>query len=161
MIFTNAFDRTIDAKSRIQVPTQVRDNMQSGQPSVLYLVPGSRQGTLSLFLTEQFESMAAHMDTQPIPDEDRLTYQQVFYSMACRLEMDKQGRVVLPDRLLRSAGIGPDVVLTGAGNHLDLWNKADYEAFISENLSQWQSVQRQARAASVKNTQSSAPGSNN
>ena len=35
MIFTNAFDRNIDAKSRIQIPTQVRENLQSGQPNVL------------------------------------------------------------------------------------------------------------------------------
>jgi MraZ protein len=149
MIFTHAFDRTIDAKSRLQIPSSVRDTLQKGADGiVLYLVPGTRLGTLAIYPEKEFNLLADHMDHEPIPDSDALTYQQVFYSLACKLDMDKQGRVALPDRLLQRASISREVVLTGAGNHLDLWNKADYERFIDDTWSKWPEVQRQARAAS-------------
>jgi len=152
MTFTDAYERTIDAKGRLQIPSQVRDVMEAAKQSrVLYLVPGSRPGTLSLFPQDQFEAMAQNMDVEPIPDKDALTFQQLFYSMASRLEMDKQGRVILPERTLQRAGIENQVMLTGVGNHLDLWNKEVYAKFMENNWGQWVEVQQQARAASRKN----------
>ena len=149
MTFTDAHERTIDAKGRIQIPAQVRESLESAQQHrILYLVPGARTGTLSLYPASEFEQMVRYMDNEPIPDQDALTFQQLFYSMASRLEMDKQGRIVLPERILKRAGIGHEVMLTGAGSHLDLWNRTVYEEFLDKNWSRWAEIQQEARAAS-------------
>src|SRR5262245_32360388 len=97
--------------------------------------------------------MASSIDTELIPDDDELTFQEMFYSMAVRLEMDKQGRVVLPEESIQRAGLGSEVVLTGAGKHLVLWSKQAYEGFVSQHWGKWQQVRRQARAASRKANQ--------
>lgn len=152
MTFTNAYERTIDNKGRLQIPAQIREVLESANRGrVLYLVPGSRSGTLSVYPEQEFEQMARHMDTEPIPDDDAHTFQQLFYSMAARLDMDKQGRVGLPEAALKYAGIGQEVMLTGSGNHLDLWNRAVYEEFMKKNWGRWAEVQQKARAASRKN----------
>lgn len=151
MLFTSAHERTIDAKGRLQIPSQIREILESAdQRRFLYLVPGSRPGTLSLFPADDFEAMAQFMDNEPIPDEDALTYQQLFYSLASRLEMDRQGRIHLPERSLKQAGIGNEIMLTGGGSHLDIWSKTVYEQFVDENWGRWTEVQRKARAASRK-----------
>ncbi|MCH8053349.1 MAG: division/cell wall cluster transcriptional repressor MraZ, partial [Planctomycetes bacterium] len=67
-----------------------------------------------------------------------------------RLEMDKQGRILLPERMLKRADIGTELMLTGAGGHLDLWNRAVYEEFVESNWSRWAEVQKKARLASRK-----------
>ena len=41
---------------------------------------------------------------------------------------DKQGRVLLPDKILKRAGILKEVTLIGVRDHLELWNRADWEA---------------------------------
>ena len=152
MSFTDAHERTIDAKGRLQIPSQVRDTMESvGQSRILYLVPGTRGGTLALYPAAEFDQMAQHMDNAPVPNDDALTFQQLFYSMASKLEMDKQGRVLLPDRILKRAGIGTEVMLAGAGNHLDLWNRAVYQEFVEDNWGRWSEVQQKARQASRQN----------
>ena len=151
MTFTDTYERTIDAKSRLQIPSQVQEIMQSAElGDVLYIVPGTRSGTLSLYPQREFESMARFMDHEPIPDDDALTFQQLFYSMSSRLEMDKQGRVVLSRPMLDRAGMSSEVVLTGAGNHLDLWNKKDHEQFVETNWNRWKDIQHRARAAKKK-----------
>jgi MraZ protein len=153
MTFTDSYERSIDAKGRLQIPSQLREIMESAnQGRILYLVPGARSGTLALYPAAKFEQMAQYMDNAPSPDDDALTYQQLFYSMASRLEMDKQGRVLLPERMLKRANIGTELMLTGAGGHLDLWNRAVYEEFVENNWGRWAEVQKKARLASRKKT---------
>ena len=47
--------------------------------------------------------------------------------MAEHLEWDKTGRVLLPDDQMKETGTGKDVMLFGARNHLEIWNRADWE----------------------------------
>jgi MraZ protein len=155
MIFTNAYARTIDSKGRLQIPTQFRVLIESARYSgVLYLAPGARPRTLNLYLEEDFHEMAASMDHQFLPDDDALTFQDLFYSMAVRLDVDKQGRVILPEASVKRAGLDSEVVLTGAGRHLVLWDKQAYGEFVDQHWEKWQQVRRQARAASRKTNRS-------
>jgi MraZ protein len=48
--------------------------------------------------------------------------------MTCRVEMDKQGRILLPDKSLKRSNIQKEVTLLGVRDHLELWNRADWEA---------------------------------
>lgn len=111
-----------------------------------YLVPGARAGTLSLYGNRRFEHMARRRDWGDIPHEDQLTYDQIFFSMATAVEIDRQGRVLLPERVLKFVGIGREVVITGANDHLDLWNKSDYDAFMAENWPRYSELQRRLAA---------------
>lgn len=150
MTFTGSYERHIDPKGRLQIPSQVRDLLQSaGRSSVLYITPGARPGTVTLYSEDEFEALAQGVERGFIQDDKALTFQQIFYSMASRLEMDKQGRVILPERTLQRSGIGKDVVLTGVGNRLDLWDKAVYEEFMEQNWNRWPEVQEQARSSSI------------
>lgn len=159
MTFTDAYERTIDAKGRLQIPSQIRESLEArDQAQVLYIVPGRRPGTLSIYPADEFESMRKYMDHEPIPDTDAYTFQQLFYSMTSQVELDKQGRMILPERILKRAGLQSEVVLTGVGNHMDIWNQSDYQTFVDQYWTRWNEVQDKARAASRKNvSQDSTP----
>ncbi len=145
-LFTGAYEHTIDAKNRMSIPSQIRHQMDPERDGTrFYLVPGARPGTLSLFPEHAFRRRQQSWPSPEIPHEDLLNYSQVFFSMATLLEVDKQGRVLLPDRPLGHVGIGREVYITGAGDHLDLWNKADYERFFEENWSRYADLQHRAR----------------
>lgn len=49
--------------------------------------------------------------------------------MCFPVDPDSQGRVVIPERLLKRAGIGKEITLLGVHDHLEIWNRADYDAF--------------------------------
>jgi MraZ protein len=145
-LLTGAYEHTIDAKNRMSIPSQIRNQMDTERDgSRFYLVPGARLGTLSIYPEKTFRRQHEKRPSPEIPHEDLLTYNQVFYSMATLLEVDKQGRVLLPDRHLRLAGIGREVYITGSRDHLDLWNKADYEKFAEENWSGYAELLHRAR----------------
>jgi MraZ protein len=69
------------------------------------------------------------------------------------LETDNQGRILLPDRLLKRAGIEKEVTLIGVQDHLELWNRRDFEEF--EN-SQWEHL-AENRARALQELRAFAP----
>ena len=145
-LLTGAYGCTIDAKNRMSIPSAIRSQLDVERDGTrFYLVPGARPRTLSIYPEKTFRRRHERRPSPEIPHDDFLTYSQVFYSMATPLEVDKQGRVLLPERQLRLAGIGREVYITGTGDHLDLWNKDDYEKFVDENWSRYAELLHRAR----------------
>ncbi|MBN1491846.1 MAG: hypothetical protein JXA69_18185 [Phycisphaerae bacterium] len=146
MLYTGAYGLTIDEKKRLSIPAAIRNAMdQEADGTGFYLVLGDRTGTLSLFANRYFRRYAERLASEMAPGEERQTFEKVFYSKCAELEIDKQGRVALPEHMLESVNLSRSVYLTGARDHLDLWNKADYEAFIQENQNKMMELQNKAR----------------
>ena len=105
-----------------------------------------------MYGNRRFERMAERRHSEDLPLEDEIRFDQMFFSTATVLELDKQGRVLLPERVLKYVGIGREVVIAGVNDHLELWNKPDYDAFLTEcwaNYSEYQQlITRRARPES-------------
>ena len=130
MFLVGTYELTVDAKNRLSVPFNIRRKLEEHS---FYVLPGLRKGTLALYPEGYFERL------RPVPPAESLSsatheWRQFEYSQCALVDPDSQGRVLLPDRLLKRAGIGKDVTLIGVQDHLELWNREDFEAF--EN-SQW------------------------
>ena len=144
MFLVGTYELTIDAKNRLSIPFNIRrklDPNKDGQS--FYVLPGLRSGTLALYPEAYFEGL------RPVPPAEKLSEQahawrQFEYSQCALLDSDSQGRILLPERLLKRAGIVKEVTLIGVQDHLELWSRRDFEDF--EN-GQWQNVpQNRARA---------------
>ena len=137
MIFTDAFERGIDDKHRIQIPAPYRHALESGRHgSALYVAPGQRANTLSFYPEKFFEEKATALCTHEIPGDEALDFEQMFFSLASRVELDKQGRVVLPERQLAMVDLGKDVCIAGADYRFDIWRKSAYEIYMGDAAKQ-------------------------
>lgn len=148
MLYTGTYELSIDPKNRLSIPSSVRSSMDPDKDGTcFYLVPGSRQGTLGLFGDKYYERYSEQYHASLPPAQEKEDFEDLFYSMASLLEVDKQGRVLLPQRLLDFAGISGAVTLTGARDHLVLWNRADHAAFMKANQQRYTDVLRRAQSA--------------
>lgn len=146
MLYTGKYELTIDEKKRLSIPSAVRAAMDPETDGTgFYLVLGDRPGTLSLFANRYFRRYAKRLAAEMAPGEERTTFEKVFYSQCAELEIDKQGRVVLPEHMLEAGKLSRSVCLTGARDHMDLWNKEDYEAFIAQTRDKMMELQNKAR----------------
>jgi len=133
MLLTGAYERSIDDKKRVQIPAPFRNAVAPDESgAAFFIVPGERENTLSFYPEKYFLDKVATLRTDQIPGPEALDFEQMFFSLASRVEMDKQGRVVLPERQLAMVDLGAEVYLTGAHYRVDLWRKSDYERFIQE-----------------------------
>ena len=150
MTFTGHHDRTIDSKNRLQIPSQFRNAIDPERDGPgLYVILGERRHTLSLVTEKQFEELASRVQTEFMSGQDSLDFEQRFYSTASHLDMDKQGRVVLPEYLTTMARIRGEVVLAGAKYRIDIWRRKDFQSFLAidweHDWPNWQRFLRSSR----------------
>ena len=133
MLFVGTYEHTIDAKQRLAIPADVRQQLEAAAQRALYcvLIEGP---TLAIYTESGFQKRADELDHSERPAEEVLLYEQMFYSNAARVELDTQGRVRIPDRLLQMAGLERDVVLIGVKDHLELHDRETWNKRMQEML---------------------------
>jgi MraZ protein len=99
--------------------------------------------SLALFTPTEFEALAKRM-SEKSPTKDVRNYMRLFYARADRVDLDKQGRVRVPDRLRGFAELGRDVVLLGVSDHAEIWDSTRWENYVSELNPQFDEISEHA-----------------
>jgi MraZ protein len=125
LAFHGTFEHSLDAKHRLTVPSKLRASFSEGA----FLVEGADR-CLSLYPATTYSALvdAALAGLNPLSAQAR-ELNRFFRSNAHAVELDSAGRVMLSPRHLEHAGIGRDVVVTGAGDCLELWDRSTWEAY--------------------------------
>ncbi|HLL89800.1 MAG TPA: hypothetical protein VK324_10875 [Tepidisphaeraceae bacterium] len=132
------------------IPSQVRRVIQPERDGEALYVTVGRNEVPWLYTERYYEHLMSQAPAELTPDDDRLEYDQLMFALASRIEVDKQGRVLVPDKQLKYAGDSKELTLVGVRDHLELWNRAAWAAH-SEGLRQRRAAielrARQARQA--------------
>ena len=144
MVFTGTFEHTIDAKNRLAIPSEIRallepvhacaDGTSEPASSVFLYVTLSEGQALSLYPEAAFAQRARELDNSELDPAEILEYERLMYSLARRVEMDKQGRVRLPEDLLKMTKLGTDVVLLGVKDHLEIRDRQTWLEHVQQVL---------------------------
>ena len=89
---------------------------------------------LCLYTETGFEQRAAELDHSELDPDQLLAYERLLFSLAKRVEIDKQGRVRLPENLLKMAELGSDVVLIGVKDHLEIRCREAWYTHVQQML---------------------------
>ena len=136
-MFFGTYEHTIDDKGRLVIPRKMRE-----EAGVRLFIMKGFDGALSLFKEVEFERLTREFNSLPFSKKDIRAYLRIQLASACELEIDKMGRVQIPSSLLTKYQISKDVVVIGAGDHMEVWDKktyAEYEASVNaefENLAE-------------------------
>lgn len=139
MLLTGTHPRTLDEKKRLILPKRVRE--QLGEPKLLYLTPGPEQ-SLWLYTRESLERQAEKFDQLPPADSEGRIFRRVYFAQTEEVEVDRAGRILLPDRLLQLATLERDVVLLGVRDHLELWDQQRWQAYVTTHTSNLDNLAR-------------------
>lgn len=102
-----------------------------GEAVYWYVTLGEETGTLSLYTEDVFEQRAAELEQSELEREELLEYERLMFSLAQRVEMDKQGRIRIPENLWKLSGLGPDVMLLGVKDHLEVRDRGQWTAVLN------------------------------
>jgi MraZ protein len=137
-MLTGEFFNTIDDKGRILIPSRIRGILDG---DALYVTRGL-ETCLWLMLPPDFEKLKNTIVNGPGAMFDRKLriLQRGMIAPAQLCEIDKAGRIHIPQSLRESVHleVKGESALLGTGNYLELWNKADYEAYIRESMGEFQ-----------------------
>ncbi|MGB0715657.1 MAG: division/cell wall cluster transcriptional repressor MraZ [Phycisphaerae bacterium] len=139
-LFAGQYERTIDAKNRIQLPSPLRSVVDPDKEGcLLYVTLGTHRNTLAIYTAGGFEKVAARIRRYGSRDPGAKQFRLQFFSQTSPVEMDKQGRFVLPDHLRRKADLKGDVILTGQDDHIRIWTSPVFDDALGIDWSsdQW------------------------
>jgi len=119
MAFRGSYDYQLDDRNRVALPPRYRDAFRDGA----VLTPGV-DGCVEVYTPEAYEQQAA--DFAALSSQSRTGRQarRAFAGMAFDVPRDTQGRILIPRKLLAHAGLKKDVVVVGAQECLEIWDKA-------------------------------------
>lgn len=152
-VFTSEFELTIDDKNRLLVPADVRKKIDPERDGEAFLAVVGSNRKLWFYPEKYFERLIVSQVPQEIaPADPQMEFMQRYLAMAARLEWDKQGRMLVPAKMLDRTRTGREVTLIGAGNHLELWNRPEWEARFEELLTRSTEIDLRNRELREKRT---------
>ena len=131
MLLTGTFHRSLDDKLRFAIPKPLRDAIGHPDQSVVYLAPGT-DGTLELYTEIGFTQLAESLQRGPRNAREVRAFNRLFYAQVQRIETDKHGRVRLPVELAELASLSKEIVLIGVRDHIELWDRRQWDAYLSD-----------------------------
>jgi len=119
---------TIDDKNRLTLPARFRHAFGDG-----IVVTRGMDGCLFAYTRGDWAALVATRlaDLDPLSQEGR-RMQRFFFSSATEAELDKQGRVSIPQALIEHAKLGRDVVVAGVNDHLEIWDRDAWRRELAE-----------------------------
>jgi len=126
--FLGTYEYSMDERGRVPLPPRYRDSFLHG----MVLSEGSPDPCLRVYTQETYDAQAAlYTSEPPIRRRGRLI-RRGFFSRSFPAELDRQGRVLVPPPLRRYAGLEGNVVLTGEGEWLEIWNPERLKAAMKD-----------------------------
>ncbi|MEL6869337.1 MAG: division/cell wall cluster transcriptional repressor MraZ [Pseudomonadota bacterium] len=126
---------TLDAKGRMAIPTRYRERIAARCEN--HLVATVDRGCLLIYPLPDWEDIERKLDRLPALDKQARRLQRVLLGHAEDLEMDAQGRVLIPKVLREYTRIGKRAMLIGQGRKFELWDEeawnARMDAWMSED----------------------------
>ena len=121
-MFMGEYNHGLDAKGRIIVPAKFRESLGNE-----FVVTMGLDGCLFVYPNDEWSRFVNDLKSLPGSKEAR-QLQRYFMAGAVSCEVDKQGRILIPQKLREHAGLEKDVVFVGVMNKIEVWSKERWDA---------------------------------
>lgn len=124
--FTGEYRHQIDDKGRLAVPSKMR-----AQLSGTFHVAQWLDTCLAILPAGEWDAIAAKVAALPMTDPRTRALERRLFGRAIETELDRQGRILVPQNLREVAGLDGEVVVVGLRNRVEIWSRERWEAQLA------------------------------
>lgn len=117
-MFTGEYNHTVDEKGRLIIPSKFREELGNE-----FVVTKGLDGCLFVYENDEWKKFEEKLKALPLTNKDARAFARFMLAGAAMVEVDKQGRILLPVNLRIFAELDKDVVLLGVGGRIEIWNR--------------------------------------
>lgn len=128
MVFFGEYQVTFSAPGRLVLPKKLRETMKGNT----FVLTRGFDSCLAGYDREDWESRAKELLSVSLLERENLEKRRFLFSSTVYLEIDDQGRFVIPKNLLQYAGLSEKVVIAGVGDHFELWNGDKWNDYMKQ-----------------------------
>ena len=123
-MFIGEYQHSIDPKKRLALPSRFRSELKNK-----VVVTRGLDKCLFVYPMKVWEEIAGKLGTLPVGESATRSFIRLQLSGAIDCEIDKQGRILLPDFLKDYAGLDRDVIVAGVFNRLEIWDEKKWSEY--------------------------------
>ena len=129
-MFIGEFQHNLDIKGRMAVPAKFRQKISGGA-----IITRGLDHCLFVFTNQEWEVMAQKLDTLPLVKSDSRAFSRLMLAGAAEVDLDKQGRILIPDYLREYAELKKQVTVTGVNKRFEVWDAESWKQYKSKTES--------------------------
>lgn len=123
-MFIGEYSHNLDDKGRLAIPIKFRTELKKGA-----VVTRGLDNCLFLYTKTEWQELAQKLAVLPISQANSRAFARLMLAGAMDVELDKQGRIILPEYLRKFASLKKGVVLAGLYNRLELWDEEIWKKY--------------------------------
>ncbi len=143
-MFIGEYAHNLDDKGRLAIPKKFRADLAKGA-----VVTRGLDSCLFLYTKKEWQALAGKLATLPFAQANTRAFARLMLAGAMDVEIDKQGRIMIPEYLRVYAGIAKELVIAGLYSRLELWNKEQWETYKKKTEAESNQIAEQMASLGV------------
>ncbi len=127
--FKGSYKFTIDHKGRVNIPAKFRRSTASTSHD-LYVITRGLEGCLFIYPAEEWEKVERKLQNLSFTQKSHRLFGRYLLSNACDVQLDRQGRITIPQNLLDLAQIKKDALIIGVLERIEIWDPEVHEKYL-------------------------------
>jgi len=128
MVFYGEYLLSFSAPSRIVLPKKIRELLKGDN----FVITKGYDSCLAGYDKSDWEERAKSLLGVSLLDKEQIEKKRFLFSSTVYIEIDDQGRFVIPRMLLTYAGISEKAIIVGVGDHFEVWNPEKWNSYLSD-----------------------------
>lgn len=129
-MFTGEYQHTLDHKGRVIIPARLREGLGE-----TFMITRGLDRCIFVYHLDEWAKVEQKVKELPLTRQDARAFTRYLFSGAAEVEMDRQGRVLIPQGLREYADIEREVMIIGVSNRVEVWSEEAWRQYTStENL---------------------------
>ena len=128
-MFIGEYQHAVDTKNRINVPSKFREAFGN-----MFILTKGLDGCIYAFTVSEWEILQQKLKNLPLTNKDARAFSRFFFSGAAEVEIDKQGRALIPQNLIEYAMINKEIVSIGVSTRVEIWSKEKWIDYNNQNM---------------------------
>jgi len=126
-MFIGEYQHTLDPKNRVIMPSKFREKLGDS-----FVMTKGLDNCLFIYSSEEWSIVEDKLKTLPMTNKDARAFVRFFFAGACECELDKQGRILMPNNLKEYAKIDKELVIIGVSTRIEIWSREEWNKFNND-----------------------------
>jgi MraZ protein len=143
VMFSGTYEHTFDDKNRLIIPRRLREKIDTQEEGAGFVVTRGTRRCLFIYTPKAWRQLTEKLAQAAERDPQAQDFLRVFYGNAEEAPCDRQGRILISERLKRLAELQREVAIVGVTNRIEVWDLARWNDFIQSQEEAYDQYGRQ------------------
>ena len=138
-MFYGEYEHSMDRKGRLIIPSKFREVFKENYVERFFVTRGL-DTCLFVFTEDEWKKQESRFRGLSFTSREARQFNRIYFSGACEVTCDRQGRILVPQYLKDFAKIKNDAVVVGVSNRMEIWAKEQWKEFYQNTKDSFEKI---------------------